>query len=81
MLGCDGGQTDGGIVAYDAERFQAHVAALHRLLVVLFGRQGTDETDDGGLVGEDADHTAAALDLAVERLSLNASGMGVGWSR
>ena len=32
----------------------------------LFGEHGADESDQGGSVGEDADHVGAAADLAVE---------------
>jgi len=32
--------------------------------VVLLGQYGTDEAQGGGAVGEDADHVAAAADLA-----------------
>jgi hypothetical protein len=48
---------DGGIIADWRDGFQRHVAsALHRPFVVLFEQDGADETDDGVLVGEDADH-------------------------
>jgi hypothetical protein len=33
---------------------------------MLLQQQGTDETDDGVFVGEDADDVAATLDLAVQ---------------
>ena len=67
VSGCDGWQTDGGIIAQRRDGFQAHVArALHGPLIILFEQQGTDESDDGSLVGEDADNVAATLDLAVE---------------
>jgi hypothetical protein len=36
--------------------------------VVLFEQQGPDETDDGFIVGEDANDLGAPLDLAVEAL-------------
>ena len=35
-------------------------------LVVLIGEHGTDESDCGGVVGEDADHVGAAFDLLVQ---------------
>ena len=35
-------------------------------LVVLFGENGADEADDGGVVGEDPDDVGASLDLAVQ---------------
>ena len=51
------------------DRFQAHVpAALNRPLVVLFEQQGTDETCNRMLVGQDSDHIGAPLDLSVEKL-------------
>jgi len=37
-------------------------------LVVLLEQDGTDEADDGVLVGEDADDVGAALDLLVQPL-------------
>jgi len=43
-------------------------AALHRLFIVLFEQQCADEARDRLLVGEDADHISAPLDLAVEAL-------------
>ena len=47
--------------------FQRHVTrTLDRPFVVLFEQDGSDETPDGGLVGEDADDLGAPLDLAVE---------------
>src|SRR6185295_3056192 len=67
VSGCDGWQADGGIIAPRRDGFQAHVAcALHGPLIILFEQQRPDETNDGSLVGEDADHVAATLDLAVE---------------
>ncbi len=67
MSGCDGWQADGGIIAQRCDGFQAHVArALHRPLIVLFKQKCPDQSNDGGLVGEDADHVAASLDLAIE---------------
>ena len=67
VSGCDGWQTDGGIIAQRRDGFQAHVAcALHGPFIILFEQQGADETNDGSLVGEDADNVAATLDLAVE---------------
>ena len=65
--GCDCCQADGGIIAQRSDGFQAHVAsALHGPLIILFEQQRTDESDDGSLVWEDADHVTASLDLAVE---------------
>ena len=37
-------------------------------LVIEFEQHGTDEADDRGLVGEDADDIGAALDLLVDAL-------------
>ena len=56
-----------GLSLRGRDGFQAHVAcALHSPLIILFEQQGTDESDDCSLVGEDADHVAVSLDLAVE---------------
>ena len=50
-------------------RFQGHVAStLDRPFVVLLEQDRPDQTDDGVLVGEDADDIGAPLDLAVEAL-------------
>ena len=69
VSGCNGWQTDGRIIAQRRDGFQAHVAcALHGPLIILFEQQRPDESDDGSLVGKDADHIAATLDLAVEAL-------------
>ena len=48
------------------EGVEAEVAAAFGPLVVLFGKDGADEPDDGGPVGEDADDVGAATDLPVE---------------
>ena len=56
-------------IAQRRDGFQRHVAGpLHRPLIVLFEQDGADQTDDGVLVGEDADDVGASLDLAVEPL-------------
>jgi hypothetical protein len=56
-------------IADGADRFRAHIARpLGGPFVGLPEQQGSDEPDDGGLVGKDADHVGAALDLAVEAL-------------
>jgi ABC-type Na+ efflux pump permease subunit len=39
---------------------------LHGPLIILFEQQRADESDHGSLVGKDADHVAAPLDLAIE---------------
>jgi hypothetical protein len=50
---CDSRQADGRIIAQRRDGFQAHLAcALHGPLIILFEQQGTDEPDDGGLVGQ-----------------------------
>src|SRR5260370_7515575 len=64
-----GGQLDEGIVAQRCHGFQGHVAgALHGPLIVLFEEDGTDEPNDGLVIGEDADDLRAALDLPVHAL-------------
>ena len=69
MSGGHGGQLDKGIVAQRCDGFQGHVAGpLHGPLIVLFEEDGTDEPDDGLVIGEDADDLGAALDLAVDVL-------------
>jgi len=51
--GCDSRQADGRIIAQRRDGFQAHLAcALHGPLIILFEQQGTDEPDDGGLIGQ-----------------------------
>ena len=67
LSGCHGRQADGISIAYRGDGFQCHVAgALDGPFVVLLEEQGADEAHDGGLVGEDADDIAAALDFAIE---------------
>src|ERR1700677_3192177 len=70
MAGLSGGhgwQPDDEIIAHVSDSFQGHVsAALNRPFVVLFEQKGADETAYGLLVGEDANHISASLDLAVE---------------
>ena len=67
MSVCHGGQADDGIIAQGRDSFQRHVAcSLHSPLIVLFEQDCADQTDDGVLVGEDADDVGASLDLAVE---------------
>jgi hypothetical protein len=48
------------------EDVEADVAAHLGPLVVLFGEDGADETNQRRAVGEDADDVGAAADLAVE---------------
>jgi len=50
------------------EYLDSHVSALFGPFVGLLGQHGADEADDGGPVGEDADHVGAAADLLVEAL-------------
>ena len=43
------------------------VAAVGGLpFIVLFGEDGADEADHGGVVGEDPDHVASAFDLFLD---------------
>jgi hypothetical protein len=66
---CRGRQADEGIIAQGSDGFQRHVTgALNRPFIVLFGQQGADETEDGRVVGEDADDIGPPLDLAVDAL-------------
>jgi hypothetical protein len=67
VSGCDGWHADDWIIAQRRDGFQAHVACtLHGPFIILFEQQCADESDDGSLVGEDADDVATPLDLAVE---------------
>src|SRR6266853_1247162 len=69
LSGGHGGQLDEGIVAQWCHGFQGHVAgALDGPLIVLFKEDGTDGSDDGLVIGEDANDLGAALDLAVHAL-------------
>jgi hypothetical protein len=64
-----GWQHDGYIIAERGDGFQSHVAgALDGPFIVLFQENRSDQSGDGGLVGEDPDDLGAALDLAVEAL-------------
>src|SRR4051812_50218041 len=49
-----------------AQEVESEVAAAFGPFVVLLGQDSADQADDGGPVGEDADHVGAAADLAVE---------------
>jgi hypothetical protein len=40
---------------------------LDGTFVVLLGQNSTDETNSGGLIGEDPNDLGSALDLAIER--------------
>ena len=70
---------DGGIIAQRRHGFHAHVASsLHGPFTILFA-QRANEANDGSLVGEDADHIAASLDLPVEafeRVGIGYAGPG-----
>jgi hypothetical protein len=83
VSGCDSWQTDGGIIAQRSDGFEAHVAsALHGPFIILFEQQRTDESNDGGLVGEDADDVAAPLDLTIESfewIGIGYAGPGFPW--
>jgi hypothetical protein len=56
------------IVADLRDGFQAHVAARDSPLVVLLEHESANETDDGIVVGEDADNIRAPLDFFVQSL-------------
>ncbi len=61
---------DDRIIAERRHGFKRHVARpLDRPFIALFHEDGTDESGDRGLVGEDADDLCPALDLAVEPLN------------
>ena len=62
-------KADGWIIAQGRDGFQRHVAgALNRPFIVLLEQDRTDETNDGFLIGEDADHFGSPLDLAIKAL-------------
>jgi hypothetical protein len=56
------------IVADLRDGFQADVAARDSPLVVLLEHESANETDDGIVVGEDADNIRAPLDFFVQSL-------------
>ena len=61
-----GGQYHDDIIAQSRDGFQGHVAgALDGSIGVLFEQNGSDEPDEGVVVGEDA-HLGSAFDLAVD---------------
>src|ERR1700722_5519941 len=69
MSGGHGGQLDERIVAQRSHGFPGHVAGgVAGPFVVLPGEDGTDEPDDGLVIGEDADDLGTALDLSVPTL-------------
>ena len=51
-----------------SDGFEGGIAAADGPFVVLFGEQGSDQADDGGAVGEDADDVGLAPDFLVEPL-------------
>ncbi len=60
-------QADERIIAHYGDGFQRHVAGpLDGPFIVVFEQQRADETNDGIVVGKDADDLGAPLDLAVE---------------
>ena len=60
-------QADERIIAHHGDGFQCHVAgSLNSPLVVLLEQQCADQSDDGIVVGENADDLCTPLDLAVE---------------
>ena len=62
-----GGKSEDKIIAQGGHGFQGHVAgALDSPFVVLLQKDGSDQADDGGVVGKDADDVGAAFDLTVE---------------
>src|SRR5580700_3919542 len=66
MSGGHGGQLDERIVAQRSHGFQRHVAgALDGPFVVLLEEDGTDEPDDGLIIGEDADDLGKSVNITV----------------
>jgi hypothetical protein len=64
------GRLTGWIIAQWRDGFQRHVAGtLDGPFIVLLEQDRADGADDGVLIGEDADHLGAPLDLAVEALN------------
>ena len=47
---------------------RSHVTVVEQPLFILLAQHGTDETDDAGLVGEDAEDIGPSLDLFVKTL-------------
>jgi hypothetical protein len=81
---CDCGQVDGWIIAQGRDGFQRHVAIVpDRPFIALFEQERSDETDDGMLVGEDADAvrclisprpTSDILQLQVDQVEKSGTG-------
>lgn len=62
-------QADEWIIAHRGDCFQCHVAgSLNGPFIVLLQEQGSDQPDDGVVVGEDTNDLCAPLDFAVETL-------------
>jgi len=69
VSGCQGRQADDGIIAERGDGFQGHVTgSLDGPFVVLFEQDGADQSNQGVLIGEDADHVGTAFHLLVEAL-------------
>jgi hypothetical protein len=54
------------IVADRREAFKAHVASADGPLIILFQHQRADHSNDGTIIGKNADDIRAAFDFAVE---------------
>ncbi len=68
MSAC-GWQADERIIAHRGDCLKCHVAGpLDGPFVVLLQEQGTDQSDDGLVVAEDASYFSASIDLAIETL-------------
>ena len=52
----------------DLARFDRHVATANGPLVVLFEHQGSNQSDNGVVVGKDADDIGATFNLSVQSL-------------
>jgi len=53
-------------MAYLSQSFQRHVSSADGPLIILFTENSADKANNGRLVGKDADHVGAALDLLVD---------------
>lgn len=54
------------ISAQGLQSFKLHLSRLQRPLVVLFEHHGTDESDNGLVIGEDTDDVGASLHLGID---------------
>ncbi len=62
-------QADERVIAHLADGFQRHVAlALDVPLIILLEEDGSDVTNDGIIVRQDADNLCAMLDLVIHAL-------------